>query len=129
MEISGCGNTLNSEPEIFGGLSWHFSSVSRQFSARSPVKLSTVQKTRASLNGIKLITRSYCTSSFDFVNFLSGDSYSSIDYDVSGPYPSLGNPIGNPAFPGITYSAGSNWVCESHFASLTEGWLYNCDIQ
>jgi hypothetical protein len=40
----------------------------------------------------------------------SGDSLSSIEYDVNGAYPDEKNPIGNPPYPGRTTSGGANWV-------------------
>jgi hypothetical protein len=40
----------------------------------------------------------------------SGDSLSSIEYDVNGPPPDESNPIGNPPYPGWTTSGGANWV-------------------
>jgi hypothetical protein len=40
----------------------------------------------------------------------SGDSLSSIEYDVNGAYPDEKNPIGNPPYPGTTTSGGANWV-------------------
>jgi hypothetical protein len=43
----------------------------------------------------------------------SGDSYSSIEYNVKGDHPNEDNPLGNPEYPGITYSDGANWVLGS----------------
>ena len=40
----------------------------------------------------------------------SGDSYSSTGYDVNGAHPSETNPLGNPPYPGDTYSGGPTWV-------------------
>ena len=40
----------------------------------------------------------------------SGDSYSSIGYDVHGDRPNATNIIGNPPFPGDTTAGGPNWV-------------------
>jgi len=40
----------------------------------------------------------------------SGDSYSSIEYDVNGDHPGTTNPLGNPPYPGDTYAGGPNWV-------------------
>ena len=40
----------------------------------------------------------------------SGDSYSSIEYDTNQPPPHDSNPFGNPAFPGLTYAGGRNWL-------------------
>jgi hypothetical protein len=31
-------------------------------------------------------------------------------YNVHGAYPSDGNPLGNPPYPGYTTAAGPNWV-------------------
>jgi hypothetical protein len=41
---------------------------------------------------------------------VSGDSYSSTEYNVNGEQPSNSNPLGNPPFPGKTVSRGPNWV-------------------
>lgn len=40
----------------------------------------------------------------------SGDSYSSIGYDVHDAHPNATNIIGNPHFPGDTTAGGPNWV-------------------
>jgi hypothetical protein len=40
----------------------------------------------------------------------SGDSYSSIGYDVHGDHPNTTNIFGNPPFPGTTTTGGPNWV-------------------
>ncbi|KAJ3284687.1 hypothetical protein HK104_009820 [Borealophlyctis nickersoniae] len=37
------------------------------------------------------------------IGFVFGDSYSAVDYNINGPAPNPSNPIGNPAFPGVTY--------------------------
>lgn len=34
----------------------------------------------------------------------------SVRFDINGEQPSRDNPIGNPAFPGVTSSIGPNWV-------------------
>ena len=57
MRISRRGDILNAGPEVFRGFSWRFSCFGQP---SSPVRPSTVQKTRASLNGIMSITRLYC---------------------------------------------------------------------
>lgn len=40
----------------------------------------------------------------------SGDSYTSTGFDVDGPQPNHGNPLGNPAYPGATSSNGPNYI-------------------
>jgi len=40
----------------------------------------------------------------------SGDSYTSTGFNVHGPQPNAGNPLGNPAYPGATSSNGPNYV-------------------
>ncbi|KAJ4387613.1 hypothetical protein N0V93_008209 [Gnomoniopsis smithogilvyi] len=42
--------------------------------------------------------------------FTFGDSYTSIDFQVSGAQPNASNPIGNPALPGVDTDNGYNWV-------------------
>ncbi|KAE9989903.1 Dolichyl-diphosphooligosaccharide--protein glycosyltransferase subunit [Venturia inaequalis] len=42
--------------------------------------------------------------------FVFGDSYSQTGFNTSGLQPSIGNPLGNPPFPGWTSSHGPNWV-------------------
>jgi len=43
--------------------------------------------------------------------FVFGDSYTTTGFNNTlGPQPSVGNPLGNPAFPGFTASNGPNWV-------------------
>lgn len=39
-----------------------------------------------------------------------GDSYSSTGFWIGGEQPSTFNPIGNPAYPGTTWTGGVNWV-------------------
>jgi len=58
-----------------------------------------------------------------FLTYDSGDSYSSIGYDVDGDVPSLRNPLGNPPYPGETWSAGPNWVFLHLQGSLRLGGL------
>lgn len=48
----------------------------------------------------------------------SGDSYTTIDYDVNGPPPSESNPLGNPPYPGHTTTGGPNWVLLHLFIRL-----------
>ncbi|KAF7966559.1 hypothetical protein HWV62_37885 [Athelia sp. TMB] len=40
----------------------------------------------------------------------SGDSYTATGFSSNGTLPTPGNPLGNPAYPGITGAGGSNWV-------------------
>lgn len=40
----------------------------------------------------------------------SGDSYTSTKFDIHGEQPNLGNPLGNPPYPGDTSSGGPNYV-------------------
>ncbi|KAK8255794.1 hypothetical protein IWZ00DRAFT_139670 [Phyllosticta capitalensis] len=42
--------------------------------------------------------------------FAFGDSYTTIGYNVTKTQPSPSNPLGNPAFPGLTSSNGPNYV-------------------
>ncbi|TLD25882.1 carbohydrate esterase family 16 protein [Venturia nashicola] len=42
--------------------------------------------------------------------FVFGDSYTQTGFNPSGIQPSLGNPLGNPPYPGWTSSNGPNWV-------------------
>ncbi|QDS68385.1 hypothetical protein FKW77_010752 [Venturia effusa] len=42
--------------------------------------------------------------------FIFGDSYTQTGFDISGIQPSLGNPLGNPPYPGWTSCNGPNWV-------------------
>jgi len=43
--------------------------------------------------------------------FIFGDSYTTTGFNNTvGPQPSVGNPLGNPPFPGFTASNGPNWV-------------------
>ncbi|QSZ37335.1 hypothetical protein DSL72_009433 [Monilinia vaccinii-corymbosi] len=42
--------------------------------------------------------------------FSFGDSYTRTLFSIAGTKPSAANPIGNPAFPGITTDAGLNWI-------------------
>ncbi|KAM6502929.1 hypothetical protein JOM56_002906, partial [Amanita muscaria] len=39
-----------------------------------------------------------------------GDSYSETGFNASGTLPSVGNPLGNPTYPGWTGGGGANWV-------------------
>ena len=40
----------------------------------------------------------------------SGDSYTSTNFNVSGPQPHKANPLGNPNFPGPTSANGPNYI-------------------
>ena len=40
----------------------------------------------------------------------SGDSYTTVGFNVTGDQPDAANPIGNPPYPGYTSSDGPNWV-------------------
>ncbi|KAK2464398.1 hypothetical protein APHAL10511_003546 [Amanita phalloides] len=42
--------------------------------------------------------------------FSLGDSYTATGFDPSGILPSIGNPLGNPPYPGSTATRGANWV-------------------
>lgn len=43
--------------------------------------------------------------------FSTADSYTTTGFNATtGPQPSIGNPLGNPAYPGHTASNGPNWV-------------------
>ncbi|KAF2462825.1 uncharacterized protein BDR25DRAFT_386053 [Lindgomyces ingoldianus] len=53
--------------------------------------------------------------------FIFGDSYTATGFNINGTQPNTANPLGNPAFPGLTFSNGRNWV---DFLSLT----YNASV-
>ncbi|KAK2464397.1 hypothetical protein APHAL10511_003545 [Amanita phalloides] len=42
--------------------------------------------------------------------FSFGDSYTETGFSASGTLPSIGNPLGNPPYPGYTAVGGENWV-------------------
>lgn len=42
--------------------------------------------------------------------FVFGDSYSTTRFQINGTQPNVDNPLGNPAFPGRTFSNGRNWI-------------------
>jgi len=42
--------------------------------------------------------------------FNSGDSYTQTAFDILGTKPTPENPIGNPTYPGNTFSGGANWI-------------------
>lgn len=42
--------------------------------------------------------------------FAFGDSYTTTLFQVNGTQPNTNNPLGNPAFPGVTFSNGRNWI-------------------
>ncbi|KAF9037785.1 hypothetical protein BDZ89DRAFT_1157227 [Hymenopellis radicata] len=43
--------------------------------------------------------------------FSFGDSYTQTGFNLTtGPLPSVGNPLGNPTYPGWTSSGGENWI-------------------
>lgn len=39
-----------------------------------------------------------------------GDSYTQTGFSINGTQPTLGNPLGNPAYPGYTATGGPNWI-------------------
>jgi hypothetical protein len=53
----------------------------------------------------------------------SGDSYTTVEYDVTREHPNEQNPIGNPEFPGRTWSPGANWVALFGVFWLEVGYL------
>ncbi|KAF2679252.1 carbohydrate esterase family 16 protein [Lentithecium fluviatile CBS 122367] len=42
--------------------------------------------------------------------FAFGDSYTTTRFQINGTQPNIDNPLGNPAFPGQTFSNGRNWI-------------------
>jgi hypothetical protein len=42
--------------------------------------------------------------------FNSGDSYTQTAFDILGTKPTIENSIGNPTYPGNTFSGGANWI-------------------
>lgn len=40
----------------------------------------------------------------------SGDSYTQTGFTPTGTLPAVGNPLGNPPYPGYTATGGENWV-------------------
>ncbi|KAJ3546050.1 hypothetical protein NM688_g5554 [Phlebia brevispora] len=42
--------------------------------------------------------------------FSFGDSYTQTDFDINGTQPTIGNPLGNPPYPGYTAVGGTNWI-------------------
>ncbi|KAL5512574.1 hypothetical protein ACEPAG_3227 [Sanghuangporus baumii] len=42
--------------------------------------------------------------------FSFGDSYTQTGFDPTGELPSVGNPLGNPPYPGFTAVGGTNWI-------------------
>ncbi|PBK90474.1 hypothetical protein ARMGADRAFT_1032489 [Armillaria gallica] len=45
-----------------------------------------------------------------FSLYSSGDSYTQTGFTTTGTRPAVGNPLGNPPYPGWTSSGGQNWV-------------------
>lgn len=55
----------------------------------------------------------YCSPNSTLINstfLLSGDSYTATGFSISGTPPSVGNPLGNPTYPGSTTTGGENWI-------------------
>jgi hypothetical protein len=71
-------------------------------------------------------TCSYCTCVQRYLIEYSGDSYSSTEYNVTQAYPGPSNPLGNPAFPGITLSDGPNWVDMIEGLGTDKRWVGLC---
>jgi hypothetical protein len=40
----------------------------------------------------------------------SGDSYTQTGFVTNGTLPAVGNPLGNPPYPGFTATGGENWI-------------------
>lgn len=83
------------------------------------------------LVGAKYDTSSSCTSQCEvFISLMnSGDSYSSTGYDVDGDHPNHENPLGNPPYPGDTYSGGPTWVTGLLFTLNIQGRLFDYRVQ
>lgn len=75
--------------------------------------LQTTQIT-ASVSRKLLNTGSVCTSSPNLSlrcsASVSGDSYTQTGFVPNGTLPAIGNPLGNPPYPGLTATPGANWV-------------------
>jgi hypothetical protein len=61
--------------------------------------------------------------------FRSGDSYTQTGFDITGTQPAIGNPLGNPTYPGYTATGGANWidaatVTYNHSIVLTYNFAY-----
>ncbi|KAI0060552.1 hypothetical protein BV25DRAFT_1807045 [Artomyces pyxidatus] len=61
--------------------------------------------------------------------FSFGDSYTQTQFVTSGALPSVGNPLGNPPYPGYTAVGGVNWidqatVVSNHSLVLTYNYAY-----
>jgi hypothetical protein len=46
----------------------------------------------------------------DITSNSSGDSYTQTGFTPTGTLPAVGNPLGNPPYPGYTATGGENWV-------------------
>ena len=66
--------------------------------------------TRPTWDKVRYIFVLYASTFYSCNSNDSGDSYSSTGYDVDGAHPSETNPLGNPPYPGDTYSGGPTWV-------------------
>ncbi|KAK6535440.1 hypothetical protein TWF694_001900 [Orbilia ellipsospora] len=55
--------------------------------------------------------------------FTFGDSYTTTGFNVSGTQPNVANPLGNPAFPGVTNNNGPNYI--SYFVSQDFGNIFD----
>jgi len=61
--------------------------------------------------------------------FSFGDSYTQTQFNVNGTLPSIGNPLGNPPYPGYTAVGGVNWIDQAttvanHSLILTYNYAY-----
>jgi len=76
--------------------------------------------------GLIFDTSLSCKRVYHISNY-SGDSYSSMGYDVQGAHPSAENPFGNPPYPGRTYSGGPTGVNSSGYTLMMRlaTWLLN----
>src|SRR2546423_1402931 len=92
-----------------GGISWlGWEEIRYMFVLYVPESLGP--RIRSPVNCIAPVSCTVLRYSFEEETNCSGDSYSSVGYNVDGDHPSVDNVIGNPAFPGKTTSLGYNWV-------------------
>ncbi|KAL3427750.1 Thermolabile hemolysin 2 [Phlyctema vagabunda] len=54
--------------------------------------------------------KQFCHMRFIPPDTISGDSYSQTGFDPTLTQPTIGNPLGNPVYPGYTSANGPNWI-------------------
>ncbi|KAL5531885.1 hypothetical protein ACEPAF_5448 [Sanghuangporus sanghuang] len=87
---------------------YYFQCLPGQATTSDPA--STVSSTTATVSGTAADSPISTGTGSPIFWFSFGDSYTQTGFDPTGELPSVGNPLGNPPYPGWTAVGGTNWI-------------------